>query len=481
MASGGGAKRAGKAEWADRRRPSTRRAGYTTHPDATGGELQIVDVAGWRFEGDGRIRVEFELPQVPKGTLVGFGGWYYAPPSARAYLEQFPEETHPYTLTPPAAPNWSKFGSQFVSDGTKLDPFWFTVEGVADPEAVAFYDLHAGVIEHDYYSPERTGIEPERHARLMRNQHAFAPEANFVSAEYHADISDPVLEDGAVEVGDAARIYLKSCNRCARFLPINIENERLHLSFSNHCVAPHRRPCSHTMFGRLRDVETGELVQLEYGYQLECRFCKKFEVNAPHNPQRSAAQMKEDGARRRAIELLLTELYGGSPALLYRREHGGEELAETVFRNFEGRCFKCGTRLASERSMHLDHTRPLALLWPLDGTATALCATHNSEKRDRPPSEYYDVDELGRLSEKTGISMEELVDPSPNREAVELLRERLDWFFEVFLQRDELQTERDGKLPADLLVKAVQKAINRLPGEDLNLAREYAEWNRGRR
>jgi hypothetical protein len=186
--------------------------------------------------------------------------------------------------------------------------------------------------------------------------------------------------------------------------------------------------------------------------------------------------MKEDAARRRAIELLLTELYGGSPLLRYRREHGGKELADVVWRNFGGMCFKCGTQLATQKDMHLDHTRPLALLWPIDGTATCLCVTHNSEKRARPPAEFYDEDELKRLSRITGIPLDELHDPSPNREAIDLLSKRLDWFFSEFLQTAELQTERDGKLPADLLVRAVQKAIDQLPDRSLDLETAYAKW-----
>ena len=183
--------------------------------------------------------------------------------------------------------------------------------------------------------------------------------------------------------------------------------------------------------------------------------------------------MKEDGARRRAIEVLLTELYEGSPSLLHRKRFAGRELADSVWSRFGGRCFKCGTRLASENDMHLDHTRPLALLWPLDQTATCLCATHNSAKRARPPSEFYDANELSRLASTTGIPLEELRDPSPNVEAIELLTDRLDWFFDDFLQRDELQTERDGKLPADLLVKALQRAIDQTPGQDLDLSALY--------
>ena len=185
--------------------------------------------------------------------------------------------------------------------------------------------------------------------------------------------------------------------------------------------------------------------------------------------------MKEDGTRRRAFELLLSELYGGSsPSLRYRQDTGGRELAEDIYANFDGRCFKCGTHFANTNAMHLDHTRPLALLWPLDGTATALCGTHNSEKRDRSPSEYYSADELERLADRTGVPLGELRTPGPNPEAISLLMDRLDWFFDKFLRREDLQTVRDGKLPADLLIKALQKAISRDPGGPrIDLEAEY--------
>jgi hypothetical protein len=114
--------------------------------------------------------------------------------------------------------------------------------------------------------------------------------------------------------------------------------------------------------------------------------------------------------------------------------------------------------------MHLDHTRPLALLWPLDGTATALCATHNSEKRDRAPTDYYTADELRRLAAITGVPLGELQDPSPDMEAVNLLGENLHWLHEEFLTLPALQQVRDGKLTADLVVKALRKVLSRCPG-----------------
>lgn len=215
-------------------------------------------------------------------------------------------------------------------------------------------------------------------------------------------------------------------------------------------------------------------MQLDYGFQLECRYCKKFEVNSAHNPQRTSAQMKEDAARRRALELLLVELYGESPSLLYRRTHDGHELVDDVLERFDGRCFKCGIEL-SAGEWHLDHTRPLALLWPLDGSATALCGSHNTEKRDRPPADYYTADELTRLAAITGIARDELADPRPNLEAIRLLLDRLDWFFSDFLQRPEMQEIRDGKRPAELLIKALTKVLA-AAGSKVDLKAEYEKW-----
>jgi hypothetical protein len=219
-----------------------------------------------------------------------------------------------------------------------------------------------------------------------------------------------------------------------------------------------RYTCKHSTFSRLRNVDDGTLLQLDYGYQLECRFCKKFEVNAPHNPQRSSAQMKEDGARRRAFEFLLAKLYGGTPQLRYRH-HYRSELADDVWKRFGCACFNCGTELSSARAMNLDHTRPLAFLWPLDGSATALCKTCNGLKRDRAPREFYTSDQLVRLASITGISLAELQEDRSNDEALDLLMTRLDWFFDIFLTRAEMIKERDGKIVGELVAKALQRVL----------------------
>lgn len=438
-------KQAGKTEWAGRRRPMTRRAGFNA---AAPVQLQVAE-SDWIELRRGEVcEIEFVVPPTLNEQWSGFGGWMRLDGGFDVVLTS-PVKS---VLTEYRSPSWNKFGSLVLADGR--DPGYVATLRITATTGglISLFGLNAGVIEHTYLTSSR--------AALRSNMWAFAPEANFYDSENLGEVNIMTTRS---RQGQGELIDLKSCNRCGRFLPVNLSNERDHLSFSSHCVAPHRRPCRHAGFGRIQLADGRGTVQLEYGFQLECRFCKKFEVNAAHNPQRTSGQMKEDAARRRHFELLLEHLYQGTPQLRYKNETG-RDLAADTYAKFGGRCFKCGARLASEREMHLDHTRPLALLWPLDSTATALCETHNTGKRDRPPSEFYTPDELLALSQITGIPLADLEDPSPNVEAIDLLGENLDWFFDEFLQLPELQKVRDGKLTADLVVKALEKVLARYPG-----------------
>ncbi len=295
---------------------------------------------------------------------------------------------------------------------------------------------------------------------------------SFIDGEIDANVETHFPKDSDDGVHE---LILKSCNRCGRYLPVNIANERNHLSFTNHCVAEHRRPCKHASFGKLRNVEdTTDIIKLDYGYQLECRFCKKFEVNAAHNPQRSSGQMKEDGARRRAFELLLEALYEASPQLIYRHKFKSE-LADDIWKRFKKQCFNCGTVLPTARDMHLDHTRPLAFLWPLDETATALCKSCNSQKRDRMPAAFYvKPGQLELLAKTTGIPLDDLQNPKPNEAVIAVLLSRKDWLFNTFLTRPDMIKERDGKITGELVVKALQRVLANSPQyRSVDLQGEY--------
>ena len=384
----GGGKLPGKTKYAGRRRAMTRSSGFTVHPDTTGGEFKRQSVKTCKLDNGESIVVTFHIAGHQSGDLLGYGMWFWSTSKVAVSLIGGSQKR---TLTEYDEHSWNKAGS--IWNASDDSPVTVTLNFTANgPSEVALFDPVCGRIQHKHLDNARQA--------LLLNMFEIAPEAVFIDGTIDASVEVVAPKSHAV---GSHPLLLKSCNRCGRYLPINFPAERNHLSFTNHCVADHRRPCRHASFGRLRNVDvSGEVLQLDYGFQLECRFCKKFEVNAAHNPQRSSAQMKEDGARRRAFELLLAELYEGTPQLRYRHEHNSE-LADDVWNRFGHACFNCGAAPKSARAMNLDHTRPLAFLWPLDGTATALCKSCNSLKRDRSPHDFYTANSLVRLSRITGI------------------------------------------------------------------------------
>ena len=435
------AKLPGKTAYSGRRRTTTRQSGFHSHDDSTGGEHKAIPVEKVHLTPEQPLTLTFQFPEVTRTLYAGYGGYFRTDAPVNVSIDNpnySKANLHQY-----ADPDWSKFGSMWLATATPTDVH-VTFSSNHDT-LISFYDVSCGLIWHSHFDDARPAI--------MKSMHKLAPEGNF-----YVTVGEVVWPEREIAEDEQYEIHLKSCNRCARFLPINVHNERNHLAFSNHCVA--RAPCQHKGFGKLRDVDTNKEVQLHHGYQLECRFCKKYEVNAPLNPQRTAAQMKEDGQRRRHFELLITELYQMSPQLAYRHKTG-HELVDDIWKKFNGHCFNCNAPLKTPRSMHLDHTRPLALLWPLDGTATALCATCNTQKRDRFPAEFYSEEQLTRLSEITNIPLQELKSPDPDHEVIRALLEKIDWFYDEFLTRPDLTKERDGKVASELVVKALDKVLAR--------------------
>jgi hypothetical protein len=450
----------GKSDFSGRRRGSTRKSGFKSADGVTGGEFEHESIGAWKINTASSLTVRFSIPQAT-GKLSGFGLWFACPSDVRV---TFVSTLDPSKITFEQfdLPDWSKLGSIWEGRSNSAIDVEVTFKTKRKRDtAVALYGIQCGVLEHNYLDDALI-----HRPRLLNNIHQLSPEALFIS-----DAGSFAIEG---ETFDAAVIVTrKSCNRCARFLPINTHNERASLSFSNHCVAAHRRPCSHSGFGKLRDTKDGTVLQLDFGFQLECRFCKKFEVNAALNPKRTAGQMKEDGQRRRSLEDLLAELFGASAQLAFRHSHNGIELSDYIWEKFDRKCFNCEAPIASAKVMHLDHTRPLALMWPLDETATCLCSSCNPQKRDRSPSEFYSRDQITHLARLTGIPEDDLLTPGPNQLAIRLLIEKFDWFFDVFLKKPALTKERDGKTAAELLVKAIQKVFDSSAGNLPNIQKEF--------
>ncbi|MDY0288315.1 MAG: hypothetical protein RBR15_05785 [Sphaerochaeta sp.] len=284
----------------------------------------------------------------------------------------------------------------------------------------------------------------------------------------------------AVELSFSRIVVLKSCNRCGRYLPINIFNELNTLSFSLHCKK--KAPCVHSTFRLYTIQNTDEigadaLEQLKindnkvvsyYGHQLECKACKKFFVNAQLNPQRNPQQFKEDSLRRRAIEMLVNILLEKNLIHFEFERRTKKEFSEYIWKKFDCRCFKCKKKLPLDE-MHLDHTMPLAYLYRLDETATCLCGSHNSQKSDHFPVNYYTERELNDLSKITGLPMEVLKYQGINLTVLGLLIENVEWFYDEFLKAPDFQKVRDGILTAD----KINDSLKRVIGDQADLAEEY--------
>jgi len=313
---------------------------------------------------------------------------------------------------------------------------------------------------------------------------------------YHTETEafhvEPEEVSGSISsVVPGEQIVLKACNRCARLLPIDIRNEQNSLGFSNHCVQ--RAPCQHGAFSRFTvQEETKVDPELEgkvsrnpasltvvsyYGFQLECRACKKFKVNAPLNPMRNATQHREDGLRRRAFEQLVGYLLQRDWIFFTFRRKYGREFDEFILSKFDHRCFACGKALPTTNDMNMDHTLPLNYLWPLDDTATCLCDTCNSQKNDQFPFEFVRYQQEGRLEALAKITG---LDPGVlssrrkviNMAAVDRLRQEIVWFFDTFLMDPEYQKVRQGKKAADLIVASLTRIFREM-NVGWNLVSEY--------
>ena len=277
-------------------------------------------------------------------------------------------------------------------------------------------------------------------------------------------------------------ILTKSCNRCQRFLPINPYNQRIQLAFSNHCTT--KAPCLHRTFANytikkseiidesinkiitndfesLYELETSGKIKSYYGHQLECKACKKFFVNAALNHLRSSTQHREDSLRRRAFELLSRNLLGVKWIYHEYRIKTGKEFDKDIWLKFNKKCFNCNSEIKSAKIMHLDHTMPLSHLYPLDKTATCLCATCNNAKSDIFPIDFYTKDKLTKLSKITSLPLELLKSRKTNQRVVDLLEKNIVWFIEEFLNHPDYIKNRDGKKAADSTLNAVNKAISK--------------------
>ncbi|WKZ26089.1 MAG: hypothetical protein QY322_02135 [bacterium] len=136
--------------------------------------------------------------------------------------------------------HWVRVGNDLqieVEDGAKTYSVSVSLKIVsATPNfQLEIYELYADVVK--FYAEKSNYFNA-----FYEKTDLYKPDIYYLdSCEFDFDVKDP-------EQIEPGYIVSKSCNRCARFLPIDVENESNSLGFSNHCKK--KAPCVHNAFSR---------------------------------------------------------------------------------------------------------------------------------------------------------------------------------------------------------------------------------------
>lgn len=488
------------------RRNTRQRSGYKVAGVTTGGECKIlcsesIDVRSGslelNFEKNVRLTDSFELKQ----GMIAFGG--YIRSSQNLSMEIAMSFTNLDGVTSTAQSHtaiesykWKKFGLHHFIKFTKDSEIHGTLSAnlkLKSSEIIGqtnFFGVNIDAV--DYYLNKKI-------LWVYFNQKT----ALYLPEIYYFNLDESFIvkpkEYNSLHFSKGPYVVLKSCNRCSRYLLIDLEDESYYLSFSNHCIGA-RAPCTHkpsfcifrvmenqcavppNVLAKINNPSQKQLapnkieeLKAHYGFQLECRVCKKYYVNGPLNPMRNSTQHREDSLRRRAFEDLARALLGSTSIYITFRLKHDLEFDVYIWEKFNHKCFNCETNLPSPKVMDLDHTRPVVYLWPLDETATCLCPTCNSKKGQRFPVDFYTIEKLKQLSLLTSLDMGILSSKDVNLNAVSVLRKRVKWFFDTFLDNPDYQKIRGNKRTSDLIYKALQNNVIKNSGMKFDLVDEYVK------
>lgn len=460
------------------RRVVTRRSGFNASGETTGSEVKITNAIRFKAEAN-KAGFKFERKSVSMVPVFGINHgmlafatyiFPYAPCTLNIKMGGiYNGKQYGWTTSKVLEDGkWNRIGLhgliEIINDIQEINDLTCFLE-INSPNNIDFNiaSSELNVVAYDYYLDNK-----EAGFRFGQKTYATIPETYYFGSEVKLEDILVKTTPGEFSIGES--LVLKSCNRCTRYLPINVEEERNKVSFSNHCVK--NAPCTHPAFSKYKIVEktakidAGILNKISYdtmtvhhGFQLECVACKKYFVNSALNKLRTTTQHREDSLRRRAFEVLADTLLENNWIYFEFRGRTGKEFDEFIWNRFKRKCFNCGEKVTLD-GYHLDHTMPLAYLWPLDVHATCLCATCNGKKSDSFPVDFYSTEKLDELIEITGIDEALVKSRAANQAALEKLKERVVWFFDVFLMDDDYQKVRDGKLTADLILHSLLKVIS---------------------
>jgi len=306
------------------------------------------------------------------------------------------------------ASQWNRIGLAVAYDGE--EDVTITIELEGNVPRLEIWGLDLGVLD----LPDRLAgknVTPE----ALESVHVcpetfYLPHENVLNLEINGDTSSEMT----IREKNPGRIELKKCSYCGRYLPIDSDRPGA-LAFHRHSAKVS-------------------------GHQNECRSCKKWRINDDFNPARTVDQLHESSVITRERKLLLRE-----PEILKAiKDRHGAGLKSIIWEKFGRKCFNCNKPLALDE-VCLDHTRPLAYLWPIDEFATCLCDTCNNHKKERFPVDFYTDDQLHRLADITGLPYEELIKKEVNEASLRYIIDDISNFVRTWEARTFNATARKVK------------------------------------
>lgn len=449
------------------------------------------------------------------GTEIIAAGGYVKTPVEAEYQLELSSRLNTASVTGKTSSNkWEDVGVHIELDGDSISSAGYSVsaslrlKGVSKTlEQFQLYGLNVAPVTFQYFR-ENIQYDDESVGERFRDSVASGIYSHQL---YYLDHAEPLpIEPNEISRDDFEQgevVVLRQCSRKGRFLPIEFElsksNERnFKISYSTHC----NDGCNHgdntfpmvNKFPVSLDQSTVSIQELpnaladliveedsnqasiadfsgdektspdlifdsHFGYQAECRACKKFEVNDEGNPKRTTAQHNEAKDKRSVKEYIAYKQLGESPYdQKFNRNHD-QTFRHYVWEQFDRKCFNCGKSLSNPNSdnssMHLDHTRPSAKFYPLDKHATCLCNDCNRDKGERYPSNYYRDPKLDDLVKITGIDPSNLLVEKPNTDVLKSLIENPENLFEDYLNHRVCQKEYSGVLIADKIVSDINDLL----------------------
>ncbi|WP_270442004.1 hypothetical protein [Acidaminococcus provencensis] len=229
-----------------RRRDTTRVSGYHTCSESTGGECIIVKAQRYVFLDEKALfcfkREKIQLVKLfEKGiSLIAFGGYIYTEKKANIILSMsYDYEGQKITTKDVTIPiddkTWKNIGfhaEQKVNQKSYVTNVVvkMVIESVKN-NFVDFMSFDFDVVSKKEFL-DKTCATSFYQKTSMHVPYLYYFRTDLPFQKYL--ITRCALKEGK-------RIVLKSCNRCGRYLPINIDDEMKTLSFSLHCKK--RAPC----------------------------------------------------------------------------------------------------------------------------------------------------------------------------------------------------------------------------------------------